>query len=55
MTTSSEPPEMFCLKCRAKTGSKDVEAVTMKNGRPATRATCAVCGTRKYRIGVLSR
>ena len=51
MTTSSETPEIYCLKCRAKTGSIDIEAVTMKNGRPATRATCADCGTGKYRIG----
>ena len=55
MTEPSESPEIFCLKCRAKTGSKDVETVTLKNGRPATRAICAVCGTRKSRIGVLSR
>ena len=27
------------------------EAVTMKNGRRATRATCVPCGTRKFRIG----
>ena len=51
MTTSSETSEIYCLKCRAKTGSKGVEAVTMKNGRPATRATCVDCGTKKYRIG----
>ena len=43
--------EIYCLKCRAKTGSRDVEQVTMKNGRPALRAVCSVCGTGKYRIG----
>ena len=46
--------EIYCVKCKTKTGSKDMEAVTMKNGRPATRSVCVECGTRKFRIGVLS-
>jgi hypothetical protein len=25
--------------------------VTMKNGKPATRGKCPVCGTQMYRIG----
>ena len=53
MTTPSDAVEIYCVKCKAKTGSKDIEAVTMKNGRPATRSTCTECGTRKFRIGVL--
>ena len=36
--------EIYCVKCKAKTDSTNVEAVTMKNGRPATKAVCAVCG-----------
>ena len=51
MATPLESVEIYCLKCRAKTGSRDVEQVTMKNGRPALRAVCSVCGTGKYRIG----
>ena len=51
MTTPSQSVEIYCLKCRAKTGSRDIEAVTMKNGRPATRSTCVEYGTRKSRIG----
>ena len=51
MTASSESVEIYCLKCRAKTGSRDIEQVTLKNGRPALRAVCTVCGTGKYRIG----
>ena len=43
--------EVFCMKCKEETDSTDVEAVTMRNGRPATKAACAVCGTGKYRIG----
>ena len=30
-----------------------IEAVTMKNGRAATRSVCVECGTKKFRIGVL--
>ena len=50
MATPSESVEIYCLKCRAKTGSRDVEQVTMKNGRPALRAVYTVCGTGKSRI-----
>ena len=53
MTISSAPVDIYCLKCRAKTGSRDIEAVTMKNRRPATRSVCTEYGTRKFRIGVL--
>ena len=37
MTTASEVVEIYCIKCKAKTASRDVEAVTMKNGRAAIR------------------
>ena len=53
MTTPSEAVEIYCVKYRAKTASRDIEAITMKNGRSATRSICAVCGTKKFRIGVL--
>ena len=53
MTTPSEAGEIYCVKCKAKTASRDIEAVTMKNGRPAARATCVDCGTKEFRIGVL--
>ena len=53
MTNPSQSVEIFCVKCKARTGSKDIEAVTMKNGRAATSAVCVDCGTRKFRIGVL--
>ncbi len=45
MATPPESVEIYCLKCRAKAGSRDVEQVTMKNGRPALRTVCTVCGT----------
>jgi Domain of unknown function (DUF5679) len=35
----------FCLKCKTKREMKDPQRVTMKNGKPALRGECAVCGT----------
>ena len=42
----------YCVKCRDKAGRemKDVEVVTMKNGRKAAKGKCAVCGTGMYKI-----
>ena len=53
MTTPSGSAEIYCVKCKARTASKDIEAITMKNGRPATRSVCTECSTNKFRIGVL--
>ncbi len=36
----------YCLKCREKREIKDLQAVTLKNGRAARQGTCAVCGTK---------
>ena len=41
----------YCVKCRASQEIKDAEQITMKNGRPATRGICPVCGTKMFRIG----
>jgi hypothetical protein len=43
--------EAYCLKCREKREMQNPEAVTMKNGKPATSGTCPVCGTKMYKIG----
>jgi len=42
---------MYCVKCRAKRDVDNPEAVTMKNGKPAVKATCPVCGTSMFKIG----
>ncbi|HLD11335.1 MAG TPA: DUF5679 domain-containing protein [Patescibacteria group bacterium] len=44
---------MYCVKCRAKREVDDakVQKVTMKNGKPASKATCPVCGTAMFKIG----
>lgn len=43
--------EAYCVKCKAKREISNPSAVTLKNGRPATRGTCPVCSTSVFRIG----
>ncbi len=43
--------EAYCFKCRTKKEIRGATKVTLKNGRPATRGTCPVCGTKIFRIG----
>ena len=43
--------DAFCMKCRAKREISNPAPVTLKNGKPATRGTCPVCGTTVVRIG----
>jgi len=40
----------YCVKCRKKTEMVNTEKVTMKNGRPALKGKCSVCGTGMYKI-----
>lgn len=46
--------EAYCVKCRSMKEMSNAEAITMKNGRPATRGTCPVCSTKMFRIGKAS-
>ena len=41
----------YCTKCRDKTVMVKPMAILMKNGKPATKGTCPVCGTGTFRIG----
>jgi RNase P subunit RPR2 len=43
--------EAYCVKCKAKKLINNPEAVTMKNGKPATTGTCSDCGTKVFKIG----
>lgn len=43
--------QAYCVKCKAKRIMKNAQAVTMKNGKPATKGVCPNCGTGMYRIG----
>jgi len=42
--------QYYCVKCKKKTDMKDAQRVTTKNGKPALRGACAVCGTTVYTI-----
>jgi len=42
---------MYCVKCRAKREDANAQAVTMKNGKPAMKGKCPVCGTAMFKIG----
>jgi len=43
--------EGYCAKCRARRNMRKVEAVTMSDGRPATRGVCTVCGSKMFKVG----
>ena len=43
--------EGYCVKCKAKRPIKGEQQVIMKNGRPAIKGTCSVCGTKMFKIG----
>ena len=43
--------EAYCMKCRERREVSNPQAVTMKNGRPATSGTCSVCNTKVFKIG----
>ena len=36
MTTTNDPNTIYCLKCRTKTETTNLEQVTLRNGRPAS-------------------
>jgi hypothetical protein len=41
----------YCVKCRAKREISNAVAVKLKNGKPAMKGKCPVCGTTIMRIG----
>jgi hypothetical protein len=43
--------EGYCMKDKRMVEMKDPQAVTMKNGKPATRGVCPNCGTTIFKIG----
>lgn len=38
---------LFCLKCKQKTNTKDIERVITKNNRNMLKGICLVCGSKK--------
>jgi hypothetical protein len=43
--------EAYCVKDKKKVEIKNPTAITMKNGKPATKGTCPECGGSVFRIG----
>ncbi|MBV8194806.1 MAG: hypothetical protein JOY80_04685 [Candidatus Dormibacteraeota bacterium] len=41
----------YCLKCKKQVEMNNPQAITMKNGKPATTGTCPTCGTKIFKIG----
>lgn len=41
----------YCMKCRSKREMKNATTIKMKNGKPATKGVCPVCGTKMFKIG----
>ena len=47
--------EAYCVKCKKKVTMQNAQKIVMKNGRPATRGICPVCGTGLFRIGQVEK
>lgn len=47
----SDSIQVYCVKCREKRDILEQEAIFTKNGTPALRGKCAVCGTTLFRMG----
>jgi DNA topoisomerase-1 len=43
--------QAYCVKCKEKRDVLDPEATFTSSGSPGTRGTCAVCGTKVFRMG----
>jgi len=43
--------QAYCVKCRAKKEMKNAKAITMKNGKPATKASARLAAPKMFRIG----
>lgn len=40
----------YCVKCKEKREMTEAQEVKMKNGRPAMKGKCGVCGCGMYKI-----
>jgi NAD-dependent SIR2 family protein deacetylase len=47
--------EAYCVKCHSKKEMKNAKAITMKNGKPASKGVCPTCGTSMFRIGAAKK
>lgn len=51
MPAAAKAIKGYCVKCRTQREIKDAKRVTLKNGKPAMKGKCPVCGTGMFRIG----
>ena len=42
--------DLYCVKCRARTGTINETTMITKNNRNALTGNCATCGTKKFRF-----
>ena len=49
--TANDSLQAYCMKCKTKRELVNPEAVYTRTGAPATRGTCAVCGSTLFRMG----
>jgi hypothetical protein len=50
MSNATATREIYCLKCRARTVSDNLEPSTLSNGKNAVKGKCTTCGTKTYTI-----
>jgi len=43
--------QAYCMRCKTQREMTESQQVTMKNGKPATKGKCPVCGVVMFRIG----
>jgi DNA topoisomerase-1 len=48
---SETTPQIYCVKCKTKRDAIETEPVFTKNGTPALKGKCSVCGTTLFRMG----
>jgi amphi-Trp domain-containing protein len=53
--SATAPVAAYCMSCREQRTMVDPQPSTLKNGRPALRGTCNVCGSKVMRIGSTAR
>ncbi len=44
-TTPAPDVDAYCVKCKASRKMVEAQLVTTKNGKPAAKGKCPVCGT----------
>lgn len=44
-TTAAPDVDAYCVKCKANRKMVEAQIVTTKNGKPAAKGKCPVCGT----------